>query len=81
MENTSNIISLIFGIIILIINIVLAVNIIKAGKYSKLTYDIIRLHIEKMDKKETLNKPQETNENKFTKNIHEIWNEIQNESK
>ena len=81
MENSSIILPMIFGVIILIINIILAVNIVKAGKYSKLTYEIIRLQINKMNEKELLNKAQEMNENKFNKNIHEIWNEIQNESK
>jgi hypothetical protein len=52
MDNVSSLITITFGIIILIMNIILVINIMKAGKYSELTYELIRSHINKLNEKE-----------------------------
>jgi hypothetical protein len=80
MDNVSSLLTITFGIIVLIINIILAVNIIKAGKYSQLTYELIRSHINKLNEKENRQNNQELEKKYFNKSIHEVWDDIQNEN-
>ena len=80
MDNVSSLIIITFGIIVLIINIILVINIIKAGKYSELTYELIRNHINKLNEKENRQNKQELEKKNFNKSIHDVWNEIQNEN-
>ena len=80
MDNVSSLLTITFGIIVLIINIILAVNIIKAGKYSQLTYELIRSHINKLNDKENRQNNQELEKKYFNKSIHEVWDDIQNEN-
>jgi hypothetical protein len=80
MDNVSSLITISFGIIILIINIILVINIMKAGKYSELTYELIRSHINKLNEKENRQNKEEIEKKNFNKSIHDVWNEIQNEN-
>ncbi len=80
MDNVSSLITITFGIIILIINIILVINIMKAGKYSELTYELIRSHINKLNVKENRQNKEEIEKKNFNKSIHDVWNEIQNEN-
>jgi hypothetical protein len=80
MENVSSLLTITFGVIVLIINIILVINIIKAGKYSELTYELIKSHINKLNEKEYKQDRQELEKKNFNKSIHEVWNEIQNEN-
>ncbi|MCE2741995.1 MAG: hypothetical protein LW701_00235 [Fluviicola sp.] len=80
MDNVSSLITITFGIIILIINIILVINIMKAGKYSELTYELIRSHINKLNEKENRQNKEEIEKKNFNKSIHDVWNEIQNEN-
>ncbi len=80
MDNVSSLITITFGIIILIINIILVINIMKAGKYSELTYELIRSHINKLNEKENRQNKEEIEKKNFNRSIHDVWNEIQNEN-
>jgi hypothetical protein len=80
MDNVSSLITITFGIIILIMNIILVINIMKAGKYSELTYELIRSHINKLNEKENRQNKEELEKKNFNKSIHDVWNEIQNEN-
>jgi hypothetical protein len=75
-----SLIPILFGIVALIINIILVINIIKAGKYSQLTYELIRGHISKINDKESVQIKQEFKQKNLNKNIHEVWSEIQKEN-
>ena len=52
----------------------------KAGKYSELTYELIRSHINKLNEKENRQNKEEIEKKNFNKSIHDVWNEIQNEN-
>jgi hypothetical protein len=80
MDNVTSLLTITFGIIVLIINIILVINIIKAGKYSELTYELIKSHINKLNEKEGIQNKQELEKKNFNKSIHDVWNKIQNEN-
>lgn len=80
MDIVTSLLTITFGIIVLIINIILVINIIKAGKYSELTYELIKSHINKLNEKEGRQNKQELEKKNFNKSIHDVWNKIQNEN-
>ena len=80
MDIVTSLLTITFGIIVLIINIILVINIIKAGKYSELTYELIKSHINKLNEKEGSQNKQELEKKNFNKSIHDVWNKIQNEN-
>lgn len=80
MGDGTSLITIAFGIVVLIINIILVVNIVKAGKYSQLTYELIRGHLNKINEKESVQIKKELKQKNFNKNIHEVWSEIEKEN-
>jgi uncharacterized ion transporter superfamily protein YfcC len=81
MNEISSTLTIVFGILVLIINLIIVFNIVKAGKYSQLTYQLLKHQISKLNEKENNIEKQELEKKNFNKNIYEIWNEIQNEDK
>lgn len=79
MENTNLFFTTALVIFVLIINIILVINIIKAGKYSELTYKLIKNHLNKIEKEKEFEKTIQLKKKYADKNLHEIWNDIQNE--
>jgi hypothetical protein len=75
-----SLLSIVIGIVVLIINIILVVNIIKAGKYAELTYKLIERHLNKLNEAEPKQIKQELDRKNFNKSIHDVWSEIQNKN-
>ncbi len=73
MDSIESFIALAIGLFGLIISIVLAVNIIKTGKYSEMTYNLLKKEFENK------NKPKIDNTGKKSGNskIHDVWDQIQ----
>ena len=73
----NNEITIIVGIIFLIINIILIIYIIKAGKYSELTYKLLKAEFKKQeDRDRKIDDPVKKN---ASRDIQDVWKEIQNE--
>lgn len=75
-----NEIYIILGITLLITNVVVVINIVKAGKYSKLTYKLIEEHLRKINALEIEKEQKELKERTKGKDIKDIWKEIQDEN-
>ena len=73
MDSIESCITIAIGIFGLIISIVVVFNIVKAGKYSEMTYNLLKKEFEKKNNQKIEN----TNSKSGNSKIHDIWNQIQ----
>lgn len=71
---------ILIGIPVLILNIVVIINIIKAGKYTEMTYNLLKNQIDKTGTNKEREQVTESEKKTFDKNTHQIWDQIQNEN-
>lgn len=68
------------GIPFLILNIVIIINIIKAGKYAEMTYNLLKNQIDKTGTNKEKEKVTESDKKTFDNNTHQVWDQIQKEN-